>query len=657
MTRIATKYDLIQLGKPYIDPGQYTLEFTKPTLMFINSSDDPGAVTTFNMSKISSLTGYSNGNAVLFNNTYYYEVEFTSTNTNTNSTILEQKYYLYVDDTAGITTSTVNFYYFKCDVSPIVTLTNKVNQVRMHMNPDVFTVVLAGQMYVSLCETLPANYEPKEDLPMYNVYINDNAVDNYEDNQLVKYSDLRGPYNYSIYYNKNYIKVEQISNTNNTSQYNTVADAVNIENTKNSIISNSGSQLISWEKEAIRIKQAYNSPKAVKILSLYDYNTHEEIPESSGIYKIENNELYIYELTNSYIVNFSIQSYQLINYAGNSTTGGNVVRYKLGSRFTIPLKSDIGGQMLPIGEFREVTPGDTVYLAIEYGSFLDIDDIQITDKLFNEIPNLTIEDYGETQFVELPSGTGFNQMVAIKYYYEISFVMPASDVIFTYTASIPSMVDSGIEVVKPVVYATLNIYNPDKQLSAIYVNNSLITLNNNGATSIANTYPINTTITIRWTGPTTDIIKKIIKGNKTTTDGDTSTAIHTYENNYTFKLVRDTTISIEVIDIQVYYTTNTKICQRLKELSFKENCRPLLRERRVLQNFLYLLRLYINSAKFFRIFGIGFDFKRNFLTFFQSSVPFRNDCGEMYEYVIAAFVVGNKTIPLFCIKQIGRAHV
>lgn len=557
MTRIASKYDLIQLGKPYLDLGQYTLQFTKPTLTEINSSVDQDAYTAYNVSKIRQLKGYSNGNVVLFNNTYYYEVEFISAVND-----IEQKYYLYVDDTAGITTGTINFYYFKCDnITPKVTLTSKATQININLNQDSFKVVKAGIIQAALYETLPGDYESKDNISMYNVYINDNAVDNYEDNQLVKYSDLRGPYNYSIYYNKNYIRVEQISNTNNTSQYMTNDDAVNIENTKDSIISNSGSQIISWEKDSIRIKQAPNSPKAVKILSLYDYNTHEEIPESSGIYKIENNELYIYELTNSYIVNFVIQSYQLINHVDNSQIASNIVRYKVGSRFTTPLKSDADGQIIPVGEFGEVTPGDTVYLTVEHTKFINIDDIQITDKLFNDIPNLTIEDYGDVTFIESASGSNtdngninINPMWAEKCYYEISFVMPASDIIFTYTAGTPMNVGGGVEVVKPVEYATLNINNTDRQLTAIYVNDQLITLNN-GSISISDTYPTNSLITIRWAGPTTDIVKKIIKSNKTTTDSEASVKVHIYDNDYTFKLVRETTISIEVIDVQVYYTT------------------------------------------------------------------------------------------------------
>jgi hypothetical protein len=68
---------------------------------------------------------------------------------------------------------------------------------------------------------------------------------------------------------------------------------------------------------------------------------------------------------------------------------------------------------------------------------------------------------------------------------------------------------------------------------------------------------MNSLITIRWTGPTTDIVKKIIKSNKTTTDSEASVKVYIYDNDYIFKLVRETTISIEVIDVQVYYTTLT----------------------------------------------------------------------------------------------------
>ena len=263
MTRIASKYDLIQLGKPYLDPGQYKFKFTRLTLA-ISSSDDSEAVSIFNTTKLGTLTGYSNGNMVLFNNTYYYEVEFISVVNN-----IEQKYYIYVDDTAGITSTLVNFYYFKCDnITPKITLTRKATQININLNQDSFKVVKAGLTRVALYETLPADYESKDSISMYNVYINDNVVDNYEDNQLVKYSDLRGPRNFSIYYNINYITAEQISNTNNAGRYISTNDSDNIENNKNSIISNSQTQLIAWEKDSIRIKQRSNSPKAVKILSI-----------------------------------------------------------------------------------------------------------------------------------------------------------------------------------------------------------------------------------------------------------------------------------------------------------------------------------------------------------------------------------------------------
>ena len=48
---------------------------------------------------------------------------------------------------------------------------------------------------------------------------------------------------------------------------------------------------------------------------------------------------------------------------------------------------------------------------------------------------------------------------------------------------------------------------------------------------------------------------------------------------------------------------------------------------------------YVYCAKFCGVFRIGFHVERNFLSFFKRLVTIALNCAEMYENVIAAFIV------------------
>ena len=47
---------------------------------------------------------------------------------------------------------------------------------------------------------------------------------------------------------------------------------------------------------------------------------------------------------------------------------------------------------------------------------------------------------------------------------------------------------------------------------------------------------------------------------------------------------------------------------------------------------------------------ISFDIESNSLALIQSLETVRNDSGEMYEYILAALVVGNEAEALICVK-------
>lgn len=63
-----------------------------------------------------------------------------------------------------------------------------------------------------------------------------------------------------------------------------------------------------------------------------------------------------------------------------------------------------------------------------------------------------------------------------------------------------------------------------------------------------------------------------------------------------------------------------------------------------------LSRLYVDSASSARVLRISFDIESNSLTLVQSLEAVGYDSGEMYEYVLAALVVGNEAEALICVK-------
>lgn len=62
----------------------------------------------------------------------------------------------------------------------------------------------------------------------------------------------------------------------------------------------------------------------------------------------------------------------------------------------------------------------------------------------------------------------------------------------------------------------------------------------------------------------------------------------------------------------------------------------------------------INRAKLIGIFGIGFGFKRNLLSFLQAFVALCLNSGIMYEHILSALIVSDKAIPLFRVKPFYR---
>lgn len=57
--------------------------------------------------------------------------------------------------------------------------------------------------------------------------------------------------------------------------------------------------------------------------------------------------------------------------------------------------------------------------------------------------------------------------------------------------------------------------------------------------------------------------------------------------------------------------------------------------------------LYVFSACFTSVLRVCFYFKCDLLTFVQSFETICDNCGEMYENIVAAFVVCDETVALF----------
>ena len=72
------------------------------------------------------------------------------------------------------------------------------------------------------------------------------------------------------------------------------------------------------------------------------------------------------------------------------------------------------------------------------------------------------------------------------------------------------------------------------------------------------------------------------------------------------------------------------------------------------KTFYNLQRLNVDGAQFVRVFGIRFRFVGNFLPFFQASVSIGLDCGVMHEYVVAAFIAGDKPVTFLRIEPFHR---
>ena len=70
--------------------------------------------------------------------------------------------------------------------------------------------------------------------------------------------------------------------------------------------------------------------------------------------------------------------------------------------------------------------------------------------------------------------------------------------------------------------------------------------------------------------------------------------------------------------------------------------------------FVFKLELYnIDSTKLLAVLRILLSIESNLLALFESLEAFAYDCREVYEYIIAAVVVGNKSVALFRVEPLN----
>jgi hypothetical protein len=68
--------------------------------------------------------------------------------------------------------------------------------------------------------------------------------------------------------------------------------------------------------------------------------------------------------------------------------------------------------------------------------------------------------------------------------------------------------------------------------------------------------------------------------------------------------------------------------------------------------FLALFRTDVNRSELSAVLGIGFGIKADLLAFVQGFETLGHDCGEMYENIAAAVVVGDKSESLFIVEPL-----
>lgn len=63
----------------------------------------------------------------------------------------------------------------------------------------------------------------------------------------------------------------------------------------------------------------------------------------------------------------------------------------------------------------------------------------------------------------------------------------------------------------------------------------------------------------------------------------------------------------------------------------------------------------INGAKFSAVLGIGFRLKCDLLPFFQRAETIRLNCGEMYENIVSALVIGNESVSFAVVEPFNSS--
>ena len=119
-----------------------------------------------------------------------------------------------------------------------------------------------------------------------------------------------------------------------------------------------------------------------------------------------------------------------------------------------------------------------------------------------------------------------------------------------------------------------------------------------------------------------------------------------------------------VIKVLLILLKNTGFCKafREKSLFFKENSYPTkdlplqvqLGTAVLLVSLLFELEFnYVNSAKLLAVLRILLCVESNLLTLFKSLEAVTYDCGKVYEYVVAAVIVGDESVAFLRIEPLN----
>ena len=124
------------------------------------------------------------------------------------------------------------------------------------------------------------------------------------------------------------------------------------------------------------------------------------------------------------------------------------------------------------------------------------------------------------------------------------------------------------------------------------------------------------------------------------------------------------TASADVIKVLLILLKNTSFCKafREKSLFFKEKSYPTkelplqvqLGTAVLLVSLLFELEFnYVNSAKLLAVLRILLCVESNLLALFKSLEAVAYDCGKVYEYVVAAIIVGDESVAFLRIEPLN----